>query len=495
MMPTATMFKPPKGPKISRPQPTLAIGQPMPLMQPIPEPIDAIGRYTGIKHFSVGDGTAPEAVHITPTRPNDVGTGNAPGETGAAGGGTFMVGPTIAPNPVTQGMASGQVNGAPNGDAMQTGAGDPNQRLYDARTANIGAQRNLFNLQHQTQGPQQAVYDANGRVIQAQGQQNAATAQYQQQQNAEDDRRLREIQGINAAHVNGPDISRAAEAEGAYAAEDKQDRALGVAPPQTVQLPNGAPSVAGVRPKIMTQEAYLSDKAQSADAESNARLKLAQNVVSLMGTNLAAARQAAAEAGLTLEEANNMVSQARNAAGQAGLDVQQEQLGEPGKVLYTDPNSGQGEYVSQAEADQRRSEYQRQQALRQPGDVLYTDPNTGERSYLSQAEADRRKQDYQDAVAEGRIPQQVEQARRRRVAETQQSELGGMSINEALSMLQAYSTTNGAHYPAGFKERIKAEMLRNGWTEQAAEQELQDAVRPRGNATTITPPAFGTPAR
>ncbi len=551
-MATQSMFKPPPGPKISRPQPTVPIGQPMPAMQQIPEPVDGIGRYTGIKHFALGDGGAPEVVHVTPTRPRlPQPTGDAPGEVPYAQGGSFMVGPQITSDPGTptpQAPAFGDYapptfdptnpssfggdesnyygdsatqygndNNRPSAPAPQptyspTGyqappasynnnyqapggvmpppmtapriGPDPNQQMYNARQAQINAERNVYTTQAGVRnGPQQDVYRATAGVNAATAQQNAAQADYLRQQQAEDQRRLGEIQGINAAHQNGPDIQRAAEAENAYAAEDKQDRALGVSAPATVQLPPGMAAVAGVRPKIMTQEAFLSDRAQSADAEANQRLKLAQNVVSLMGTNVAQARQAASEAGLTLQEANDLVSQARDAAGQAGLDVSQQQLGEEGKVLYTDPETGQGEYMSQAEADQRKRDYERQVALRQPGDVLYTEPTTGERSYMSQAEADQRKQDYQDAVAQGRIPQQYALGQARTAYANQQTPYSGFSDADLVSALRG-DISKWAD--------IMNALIQQGESPAAARTHVgrlvQEAVAPASGGATVTNP-------
>jgi hypothetical protein len=546
----------------------------MPAMQQIPEPVDGIGRYTGIKHFALGDGGAPEVVHVTPTRPRlPQPTGDAPGEVPYAQGGSFMVGPQIASDPATpQAPAFGDYapptfdptnpssfggdesnyygdsatqygndNNRPSAPAPQpqnpapasapqptyspTGyqappasynngyvapvmpppmaapriGPDPNQQLYDARQRQIAAERNVYTTQAGVRnGPQQDVYRATGAVNAATGQQNAAQADYLRQQQAEDQRRLGEIQGINAAHLNGPDIQRAAQAENAYAAEDKQDRALGVSAPATVQLPPGMAAVAGVRPKIMTQEAALSDRAQSADAEANQRLKLAQNVVSLMGTNVAQAREAASEAGLTLQEANDLVSQARDAAGQAGLDVTQQQLGQEGQVLYTDPNTGQGEYVSQAEADRRKQDYQRQFALGQPGDVLYTDPNTGERSYISQAEADQRKYDYEQGLTQQRIPQTYAQQQAAGAyatqAQGQGSELAGLSDAQVLNTIPANAGL-AAQYQA-YEELLRRFLVRHYSQDQAAQAaealiQQEMASRTRGGGATVTPPAFG----
>jgi hypothetical protein len=575
-MATKSMFAPPPGPKISRPQPTVPIGQQMPPMQQIPEPVDGIGRYTGIKHFALGDGGAPEVVHVTPTRPRLPGpTGDAPGEVPYAQGGSFIVGPQIAPDPGTptpqapafgdyapptfdptnpssfggsesQYYGSAPAPGPPQQITPPGGNGpfsapaptqpaaqsysptgyqappasynngyvapvmpppmaaprigpDPNQQMYNARQAQINAERNVYTATAGVRnGPQQDVYRATAGVNAATAQQNAAQADYLRQQQAEDQRRLGEIQGINAAHLNGPDIQRAAEAENAYAAEDKQDRALGVSAPATVQLPPGMAAVAGVRPKIMTQEAFLSDRAQSADAEATQRLKIAQNVVQLQATNVAAARQAASEAGLTLQEANDMVSQARDAAGLAGLDVSQQQLGEEGKVLYTDPETGQGEYVSQAEADRRKQDYQRQFALGQPGDVLYTDPNTGERSYMSQAEADQRKYDYEQGLTQQRIPQTYAQQQAAGAyatqAQGQGSELAGLSDAQVLNTIPANAGL-AAQYQA-YEELLRRFLVRHYSQDQAAQAaealiQQEMASRTRGGGATVTPPAFG----
>jgi hypothetical protein len=216
-----------------------------------------------------------------------------------------------------------------------------------------------------------------------------------------------------------------------------------------------------------------------------------------MGTNVAAARQAASEAGLTLQEANDMVSQARDAAGQAGLDVTQQQLGQEGQVLYTDPETGQGEYVSQAEADRRKQDYQRQFALGQPGDVLYTDPNTGERSYISQAEADQRRYDYEQGLTQQRIPQAYasqEAAAQYRVQQQSQGDvLAGLSQTQVLNSIPtgavagsaARERAYGVLYNRFIRAHYSPEQAANAAQELIAE-EL--ASRAASGGATLRPP-------
>ncbi|MGD9885857.1 MAG: hypothetical protein AB7U95_37755, partial [Reyranella sp.] len=94
----------------------------------------------------------------------------------------------------------------------------------------------------------------------------------------------------------------------------------------------------------------------------------------------------AARAGLTLDQYQLKITQAQNAADVAGLGVdtanlgvrqaqlREEELGLPpraGMQLYTDPVSGVSEWVSPAEADMRNTMYQNR-------GLLTKDPATGE---------------------------------------------------------------------------------------------------------------------
>lgn len=538
-MATSTLFPTRTGPKIGRLQPTAVIGQPMPPMQTIPEPVDMIGRYTGIRHAALGDNpNGPEVVHVTPSRPGPA-VGDAPGETPYAAGGTFIVGgdpgtpqpsnsgASTTNDPITGAAPAGGPPpppswGSPWQDAPvynPNGGGnpvygppappdrvDPNQMLYNARQRqlqaeqarlqaqrnttgyqrnSIGAQRNVYNAETGTYGPQQAVYDAQGRVIQLSGQQNQMQRGYLQQEQAFNQQRAAELAAISAAKKNTPDLTRVAEAQNAYASENRRDSSLGVSAPAEVTLQPGQANnlPAGVRPKIRSQADVLTDQASENDQAQQAQLKIAQNIVSMQATDVAAARNAAEAAGLTLAEANQLVTRARNEAGMAGLDAQESSL----------DATDLGYDATQAGYDVQRLQ------LGEEGKVLYTDPYTGAGEYISQAEADKRKMDYQDQITNGRIGTTYDQQQRRTQYNNQQDPLGGLSVGAALAQLGDYVAEDqraglpfGSHLPAGFRERIRAAMIRDGWDPQIADQTIANALRPRGGGgTVITPPAFG----
>jgi hypothetical protein len=448
---TSTFLPKPKGPVISRLMPTVAVGQPMPQMQQIPEPVDGIGRWTGIKHFALGDGGAPEAVHVQPTAPGAP-SGDAPGEVPYATGGSFMVGPTFGSAPDTSPWYQGATQGA--NDIAQTYGGqgsssyynppsqawygqsggsspsfggvpgyysppsqayfasgttnqprypgDPVAALYSARAAQLAAQQqglsartnglyaqqgalagqnNVLNATAGTFGPQTAARNAQGQLINLQGQQNQLQRGYLQQSGQNDQQRLSELAGIYAASQNTPDILRAAEAQDQYNAEDRRDASLGVSAPTTVALAPGQTTGGqpGVRGAIQTQEQALTRQAGYQDPIRAQQLALAQNAVQLQGTDVEQARLAAQQAGLTLDQANQLVAEARNQAGysqeaatgagiqsqfadvatqQAGLGVTAAQTPPaPGLVSYTDPDTGQSQWLTPGEAELRQAEY------------------------------------------------------------------------------------------------------------------------------------------
>lgn len=252
--------------------------------------------------------------------------------------------------------------------------GDPNQALYTAqqgqiqsRNAALDMRARVLDLKGQTQPYQQAVYDARGQVIQGQSQQNQMQKGYLQQVGQNEKTRLGELEGIYGASQNAPDIINAGEASNAYAAENRRDSAMGVSAPAEVNLPPGynGPRVAGVRPKIMTQEQRLAEKAGYEDPIRNQQLSIAKNIVDLQRTDVDAAQLASTKAGLSLDEANNLVSQAQLESDYAGIissrrDVEAQQAGEapfPGAVRYTDPQTGQGSWVTPQQQDQLQVQY------------------------------------------------------------------------------------------------------------------------------------------
>lgn len=410
-MARSTIFAPPRNrPKISLSQPSVTVGQPMPQMQQIPEPVDFVGRYTGMVHGTAGDNpNGPEHVQITPTGGPGKPTVASDGGPSYAQGGSFLVGasnPDPQPQEVQSEGSGGSYNPYPStiGTGIFSGHwspysnsypstigtgmfspswqapqghpvyGDPNQNiwqlqqnLFNARNSGLNLQANVLDQRMRNLPLQSAVYDAQGNLISMQGAQNQARAGYLRQEGGVEQQRLSEAQAINAARFNTPDLTRAAEAEGAYAAENRRDAAMGVAPPAEINLPNGTttPAVAGVRPKIKTQEQQLKENQSYAEPIRAQQLALARNAVDLMGTDVESARLAAARAGLTLDQANQLVTEAQLQEGygniissRANLELEQaQQPPQPGMVRWTDPATGAGEWVTPQEHDELQYNY------------------------------------------------------------------------------------------------------------------------------------------
>ncbi len=403
----------------------------MPMMQTtgqIPEPIDFVGRNTGMVHGTAGDNpNGPEEVSIKPTMPGP--TGDPPGGPSYASGGSFLVGGYPAPQDPTGGNSYTSTIGTgifgagwnpqQSGGGIQPPAVDPNvhppsipqtrapqipgayqypatppagpnaygnpnaqtwqaqqqqqqaqQRQIDARNELLDYRARVLDAKGATQPAQDAYRSAKERTRGAEGVQNQMQRDYYGQQGQDEQQRLAELTAIRTAHGNLPDILNTAEAQNAYSSENRRDAAMGVAPPAEVQLPYDAnpARMAGVRPKIMTQEQRLADNASYDDPVRAAKLALAQNAVSLQGTDVRAASLAAEQAGMTLEQANQMVEQAQQladyssiAAERTGLGVQQanQDLAAagrppfPGAVEYVDPETGASQWVTPEEKGNR----------------------------------------------------------------------------------------------------------------------------------------------
>lgn len=470
-MPLALLKKPKSGAL----EPTVPIGQPMPQMQRIPEPVDMVGRYTGIRHAALGDGTSPETVQVVPQNPGQAVIDNETGEASYASGGIFSIGPDLgnpwggiwgdnggggsqASNPwgiwggrhrngpdtgpdygrvfpqggmwnydpqqtygngqqqsqqpivldsgygqpswfqQTYGSGGGQAAYAPSSRY----SGDPTQALWQARNQGLAARYNVYGARGLQLGAQQNALQAGLQVLNAQrGTLPYQTAQRQaqsraidlsalrnqsqrgvvQQAGANDQARLGELQGIYAASQNTPDILRAAEAQQGYNAEDRRDRSLGVSAPIDVTLaPGQTISQPGTRAAIQTQEQALTRRAGYLNPIRQAQLAIAQNAVALQDTDVRAAELEAQRAGLSLAEARQLVDEAQinqgyaqNEASAAGLGVSQAQQGQeraaideamaqqppaPGLVVYTDPETGQSQWVTPDERNRLQAQYQ-----------------------------------------------------------------------------------------------------------------------------------------
>lgn len=429
----SSLFSPPRNkPKISLSQPKLAAGQPMPQIQTINRPVNLVDD-EGNVHGRIGE-NGQERVNITssglPTNDPAGGPNYASGGTlligGDAGGygqkpvdpgqdvpGWGSMPPATAPQssgeypvpswnsqpvqwnpwnqPVTQGSPAGNQQPANTAPPIQTKPSitsvplqqypDVNAGLLDAQTQQIAARNATLDQRAKTldlkgamQPQQQAVYDARGNVIQGQIQQNQMQKGYLQQVGQEDATKLAEAQAIYRASQNAPDLLNVANAQNAYSSENRRDAQMGVSAPAEVNLPPGynGPRQAGVRPKIMSQEDRLKEKAGYEDPIRGQQLSIAKNIVDLQATDVQVAQLAAQKAGLTLDQANELVKRSQLDEEYAGLissrrDVEAQEAGMapfPGDERWTDPQTGAGRWVTPQEKDQLQAQYQ--QNVQQP---------------------------------------------------------------------------------------------------------------------------------
>lgn len=355
-----TLFSPPRNkPKISLAQPTLAVGSPMPQIQTINRPVNLIDD-EGNVHGRLGENpNGPEKVTVTPPPGK---TNDPAGGPDYASGGTLLIGggPVTFPQEVTPGdsgsgpvygppapapiygppapqVASGQVQSQPNVTSipLKTGYGQTNTAIQQAQQQQLAAKQALLNSSRatldaraQTMPLRAASNAARGAVLSAQEQQNQMTRGVTQQEMANNQTRLGELQGIYGASQNAPDLLNTAETTNRYRAEDRRASAMGVAPEAEINLPPGynGPRVAGIRPKIMSQEDRLREKAGFEDPIRNQQLQLAKDAVTLQSSDVRKAELAASRAGLTLEQANQMVNEAELAQSYSQLFENQSNL-------------------------------------------------------------------------------------------------------------------------------------------------------------------------
>lgn len=354
-----TLFSPPRNkPKISLAQPTLAVGQPMPQIQTINRPVNLVDD-EGNVHGRLGENpNGPEKITVTPPPGK---TSDPAGGPYYASGGTLLIGGgTTTPQEVTP---DGGTSSNPYGQTIGTGFfsgnwapqpapaqpsqpqpsiapvfpqyGQANTAIQQAQQQQLAAKQALLNSSRatldaraQTMPLRTASNAARGAVLSAQEQQNQMTKGVTQQEMGNDQTKLGELQGIYGASQNAPDLLNTAETTNRYRAEDRRASAMGVAPEAEVNLPPGynGPRVAGVRPKIMSQEDRLREKAGFEDPIRNQQLQLAKDAVTLQSSDVRKAELAASRAGLTLEQANQMVNEAELAQSYSQLFENQSNL-------------------------------------------------------------------------------------------------------------------------------------------------------------------------
>ncbi len=273
------------------------------------------------------------------------------------------------------------------------------QAVYDATGKQIVAQGSVLDAQAAALGPKAAQIGAQGQVIDAQGAQTTAQRAAIQQNQQADTQRLAEQQSIQAAAKNTADQVAVARAQNERNNEAYKYTAAGLAQPIEVNTANGADQ-AGLAPgtvaKLQTQEQLKTTEASNAEKLRSIQLDQAQQIVNLAATDTAAAQQAAARVGLTVDQANLLVEQAQNGAARAGLDVSTASNNANQAGLAVDAAniaaSRAGNDVQQANLAVYNAATAEQQAKVPPAGVpagyqIVTDPFTGASQYMSAADA------------------------------------------------------------------------------------------------------------
>lgn len=366
-------------PKLNFPMmmPTLAVGQPFVAPQVINRPVNLVDDQGNV-HGRIGE-NGQESVTIQ-GNPN---SGDPPGGPNYASGGQLLIGDSGSTNPypntIGTGIFSGNWQPPTTQPATQPGwytnpAVDPNQQIWDANQQQLSARNNALQMRQRvleaTQGtfqPQRNVFSTNQNVLNLRGLQNQAQFGYLRQVGQNEQQNLAEEQAIYGASQNAPDLLNVAAGKQLQRAEARRASKMGVSPAEEVNLPPGynGHKLPGVTPKIMSQEERLKEKAGYERPIRNSQLALARNAVDLMGTNVQEAQLAAQQAGLTLDEAQQMVREANLSEDYANLGESYANLNEtraklppePGDVLWTDPVTGVGQWVTPDEKFRLETQY------------------------------------------------------------------------------------------------------------------------------------------
>jgi hypothetical protein len=300
------------------------------------------------------------------------------------------------------------------------------QQQLNAERAVLPYSYGVLQARHGLIPLEQAQLGANRATLGARAASLAAQRGYIGQQQGANAAELADIQATRAARANLPDqVAVAQESQLRNQVDRSLYNRIGVEAPTTVDVEPGMENMLppGMRAKLKTQADIKTQQARdNAELRAN-QLANARLAVSMIDTNVNEAELKANEAGLTLDQAKLMVEQAQLGeqraqlgARAAGYDVNQAQLGESQAELGTQ-RARLGE--SQAQYDLSR--------FKDPeleGYELYTDPVTLQREWVTPAEADQRKFAYSQQQGYERYPQQYAQEQYRQQYQTQQQSQG-----------------------------------------------------------------------
>lgn len=436
--------------------------------------------------------------------PNDpLGLNNMPGSLGTNAGNTGVA--ILARPPVNDPLynaQNAQLGATQNALNARYGVNAAQNSVFPYSYATLAANRGVLNAQQGTFGPQQGVIDANRGVVGAQSNYITGQRGYIGQQQQENNLQRGEFNAEQSALNNTPDQAAVATFRRYQAVKDARDRALGIAPAQEIYAPAGSLSLngsvaPGVRVKATTQAEDVARANNIAQTQRGFDLKQAQLAVSLMGTDVDAARNKAAEAGLTLSQAQMLVAQAENQAGYAKLDESGANLG---VAQAQNAANLAGLDASQADINVRSASMPPF-----PGAERWVDPNTGQPSWVTPNEKDYLSLDasrkIREQVTANEIPTQYAISQERNQYATQQEAGGSLlapySIDQLLNMYQKPNDYFAPWYEGPRTDVIKNELTRRltqkGYSqlqaESAADQLIQYELLSRQPKNAKPPPA------
>lgn len=286
------------------------------------------------------------------------------------------------------------------------------QAQLDAERNANNAGVNVLNATAATFPIQQQQIDAKGNVINQQQNYTVAQQGYIGQEQQANTAAIGDANAIVQARGNTADQTAVGQYNNSVADISDRYANAGVSQPVRVATASnqGGPLAPGVIGDVRTQEQRVTQDAQDRQTQRDLQLKGAALAVSLIGTNVDLATQAAARVGLTLDSAQLLVNEAKNqkgyadiAANNAGLDTKQAQQGVDLARI--------GAANASSDVQQAQLNYNIGNTPPFAGAVPVIDPVTGiATSWGTPAQADAAKQTYQKTLQQQANAQQLRQS-------------------------------------------------------------------------------------
>jgi hypothetical protein len=469
--------------------------------QVVTGPTTAYDDATGEAKFTLGEGGAAEQVEITPLGPGAAG-GSSDGEVqGYSVGGTIWSNPnyiselmappasgpapTIRPpafagasgsnynaNPVVQQYRATQsINNAQGGINQQQGNVYRAQSAYNAgQRAALGPSSAVNQAQRATLGPAYAVAQAKGASNAARSTQNAAQGAYLAEQARENQTRQGEFAQVQAAANDPEDIKAVGQARLHRASTNQRYGELGATAPVEVEMPAGytGPMPGGVVGKLSTHEDQLSKQFDASQKGRSFALEASRIATAQTGQAVTAADIMEGRAQLTLDMAQLAVKA-------AGLDKEDSDLAL--RRLGFDVNDAElGLRQAGLAKDYAQLDLSRAKEPGAPGEVMYQDPQTGLGTWMTPLQRAQRMRE--DELTFGYANNATQYS--------QDPTYGHLSDSEMVSALVAGSGNVTL-------EGVIAELIKRRYTPEQANGIAQAAIaRQRGGGGAVpTPPQLG----